>query len=45
MADCKEKRLAECLIDDYALTCCSCEEAQRLRCIALARPLTRCRPR
>lgn len=37
MADCKEERLAQCLIDDYALACCSCAEAERLRCIALAR--------
>jgi hypothetical protein len=37
MADCNDQRLAECLIDDYALTCCSCAEAERLRCIALAR--------
>lgn len=37
MADCKETQLAECLIDEYALVCCSCEQAERLRCIALAR--------
>lgn len=38
MATCNDSAfLAECLIDPYALVCCSCEEAKRLRCIALAR--------
>lgn len=37
MATCTDQQLAECLVDEYALTCCSCEQAERLRCIALAR--------
>lgn len=32
-----QSTLARCLEQDHEISCCSCEEAERLRCVALAR--------